>query len=75
MKTFFGVVCVLLAIFCGGCGTVFFASGVDTLMKGQVDYGITVMSVIIGIVPGIIFGVLAWVLLRKPRDQGAETDS
>ncbi len=64
MKTFFGVVCVLLAIFCGGCGALFFAGGIEALMRGQVDYGITVMSVFMGFVPGIVFGVLAWMLLR-----------
>jgi len=65
MRTFFGVVAALVALFAGGCGVVFFVMSVADSMAGRNAYGIPFISVIIGVIPGIIAGFIAWWLLKK----------
>lgn len=69
-----GIVLALVAIFAGGCGLLFFTQGLVTLNQGGQDYGITVISVIIGIVPGIICGLLSWWAFKAAARKQADAD-
>lgn len=69
-----GIIAALLAVFAGGCGLIYFFAGAMTLLEGKVDYGVTMFSVVIGVVPGAILGYIAWRCLRKPpAEQGGGT--
>ncbi|NNE23758.1 MAG: hypothetical protein HKN11_14230 [Rhizobiales bacterium] len=73
MRTFFGVVAALVALFAGGCGVVFFVMSIADTMAGRNAYGIPIISLVIGIIPGIIAGLVAWWLLKK-RPEGGDLD-
>lgn len=63
MRTFFGVVFALLALFCGGCSVLFIP------MFRASNLGDVIAFLAIGFVPALVFGVIAARLLRrKPGD-------
>jgi len=75
MRTFFGIFAALVALFAGGCGVVFFVMSIADSMAGRNAYGIPFISVIIGVIPGMIAGWIAWRLLKTRPDPGeAEPD-
>lgn len=64
LKIVVGVIGVLVAVFAGGCGLFYFGIGVMTALEGRDDYGFIVISLVIGILPGIIGGLAAWWAFR-----------
>lgn len=58
MRSFFGVVCALLALLCGGCSLAFLGSGTATNLAD----GVLILA--LGGGPALVFGVFAWVLLK-----------
>lgn len=70
MRTFVGIVAALVAVFAGGCGVVFFVLSVGDTMAGRNAYGIPFISVIIGVIPGMIAGWIAWRLLKTRPEAG-----
>jgi hypothetical protein len=60
LKITAGVIGVLLAVFAGGCGLLYFGIGVMTAIEGRDDYGFIVISLLIGILPGAIGALVAW---------------
>lgn len=60
---------MLVAIFAGGCGLLFLASGLSEMAAGRSDYGITVIGFLIGVIPGAIGAVVAWFMFRKKPDR------
>jgi uncharacterized membrane protein len=67
LRTLVGIVGIPLAVFAGGCGLLFFASGVTELSAGRNDYGMTVIGPLVGGVPALIGGLVGWWAFRKPR--------
>ena len=72
MRTFFGILAALVAVFAGGCGLFFFIVGIGDELAGRTTYGIPYIAVIIGVVPGVIAGLIAWRVLKQPGDRAPE---
>ena len=80
MRTFFGIVFALIAIFAGGCGIIFVVAGISESMAGRQTYGIGFMGFLVGVVPGAVAAAVAWALLKKrplpggdrPPDEGSD---
>ena len=56
-----------MAVFAGGCGVFYFAIGIGEAFSGGDEYGLMWISVIVGITPGIIGGLIAWWAFRKGK--------
>ena len=59
---------MLVAVFAGGCGVAVVVAGASDLAAGRPDYGATVIGFIIGVVPGLLGGLVAWRIFRKKPD-------
>jgi hypothetical protein len=67
-----GIFGILLAVFAGGCGLLFTASGLTELAAGRNDYGVSIIAPVLGGVPALIGGLIAWWALRTPKGKGKE---
>jgi hypothetical protein len=65
-----GIFGILLAVFAGGCGLLFLISSVTELAAGRSDYGVSIIGQVVGGVPAVIGGLIAWWAFRNPRDAG-----
>jgi len=65
----FGILLALVALFTGGCGLIFFVSGLQEELHGDDTYGLMLIS-LIGIVPGIAAGIGAFLLIGSARRPG-----
>ena len=63
-----GIFAILVAVFAGGCGLLFLVSGLNELSAGRNDYGVSVIAPVLGGVPALIGGLIAWWALRRPKD-------
>ena len=61
-----GIFGILLAVFAGGCGLLFLASGLSELSAGRSDYGVSIIGPVVGGIPAVIGGLIAWWAFRKP---------
>jgi hypothetical protein len=61
-----GIFGILLAVFAGGCGLIFLVSGLSEVAAGRNDYGVSVIGPLLGGVPALIGGLIAWLAFRKP---------
>jgi hypothetical protein len=69
-----GIFGILLAVFAGGCGLLFLIGGLSELSAGRNDYGVSIISPVMGGVPALIGGLIAWWAFRKPpEDASTET--
>jgi hypothetical protein len=64
-----GIFGILVAIFAGGCGLMFLISGLTELAKGRSDYGVSIIGPLVGGVPALIGGLIAWWAFRKPAGE------
>lgn len=67
-----GIFGILLAVFAGGCGLLFTVSGLMELSAGRNDYGVSVIAPVMGGVPAVIGGLIAWWALRTPKGKDEE---
>lgn len=70
-----GIFASLVAVFAGGCGLVFFGMSMSEKMSGKITYGIEFISLLAGVLPGIIAGLIAWWAFKRHREQVADADS
>jgi hypothetical protein len=66
-RRLFGIFGILVAVFAGGCGLLFLASGLNELASGRNDYGVSIIGPVLGGVPALIGVLIAWWAFRKPR--------
>ena len=69
-RRLFGIFGILLAVFAGGCGLLFTASGLMGLSAGRNDYGVSVIAPVMGGVPAVIGALIGWWAWRTPKGKG-----
>ena len=69
-----GIFAALVAVFAGGCGLVFFGVSISEKMAGKTTYGIEIISLVVGVLPGVIFGLIAWWAFKRHKQQQVAVD-
>ena len=72
MRTFFGVVAALVAVFSGGCGMAYLAMAIGEAVAGQGSVDMVVVPVIFGIVPAALAEQVAWALKKQPEPEDTD---
>lgn len=70
-RRLFGIFGILVAVFAGGCGLMFLASGLSEISAGRSDYGVSIIGPVVGGIPAVIGGLIAWWAFRKPPANAA----